>query len=121
MKTAKNLTLLIYATLTLSVVLMANSVCQAGLQEGVAAYNNGDYITALKEFRILAEKGVAEAQYGLGIMYSRGEGVLKIFLYIHNISCPVTLFSPYFQRHTAIFWERREFWLTSCLLRIIGP
>lgn len=44
---------------------------------GVEAYNKGDYETALKIFRILAEKGNVEAQAYLGIIYYNGECVEK--------------------------------------------
>ena len=44
-------------------------------QKGVAAYEGGDYATALRELRPLAEKGNAEAQTYLGLMYRYGEGV----------------------------------------------
>ena len=47
----------------------------AGLDEGVAAYHRADYATALRELRPLAEQGNAQAQYALGIMYNKGEGV----------------------------------------------
>ncbi len=47
----------------------------AGLDEGRAAFQRGDYATALREWRPLAEQGVAEAQYNLGVMYGNGEGV----------------------------------------------
>ena len=47
----------------------------AGLDEGVAAYHRGDYATALREWRPLAKQGNAKAQYHLGVMYSKGEGV----------------------------------------------
>ena len=47
----------------------------AGFDEGVAAYERGDYATALREFRPLADQGDAAAQYNLGIMYSEGRGV----------------------------------------------
>ena len=42
-----------------------------------AAYNHGDYATALRGFRHLAEQGYAEAQFILGIMYDNGKGVAK--------------------------------------------
>ncbi len=77
MGTATNFNRLIYATLVLSLGLMANSACQAGLQESYDAYDRGDYKTALEEFRILAEQGYAKAQYNLGFMYATGEGVAK--------------------------------------------
>jgi len=44
-------------------------------ETGVIAYELGDYKTALKKFRPLAEEGHAEAQANLGFMYSKGQGV----------------------------------------------
>ncbi len=46
----------------------------AGVDEAVAAYERGDYATALREWRPLAEQGVASAQHNLGILYDRGLG-----------------------------------------------
>ncbi len=43
--------------------------------EGGAAYNRGDYATALREFRALAVQGDAAAQTYLGVMYQIGQGV----------------------------------------------
>ena len=43
--------------------------------DGYTAYNAGDYATALREWRPLAEQGNADAQYNLGMMYDEGEGV----------------------------------------------
>ncbi len=47
----------------------------AGFDEGLAAYQRGDYATAVREWRPLAEQGVADAQYNLGVMYGEGLGV----------------------------------------------
>ncbi len=47
----------------------------ADLDEGLAAYQRGDYAAAIREWRPLAKQGVAEAQYNLGIMYRIGQGV----------------------------------------------
>ena len=47
----------------------------AGFDEGVVAYNRGDYATAIREWRPLAKQGVADAQYNLGVMYRKGRGV----------------------------------------------
>jgi TPR repeat protein len=47
----------------------------AGFYEGLQAYSAGDYATALKEWRPLAEQGDAGAQFNLGVMYSQGRGV----------------------------------------------
>ena len=44
-------------------------------QDGRTAYNRGDYATALKELRPLAEQGHAGAQYFVGYMYYKGQGV----------------------------------------------
>ena len=44
---------------------------------GVAAYQQDDFFTALREFRPLAEEGHSLAQYALGIMHELGHGVPK--------------------------------------------
>ncbi len=44
---------------------------------GVEAWGRCDYDTALREFRLLAEQGHAQAQVNLGIIYSQGRGVPK--------------------------------------------
>jgi TPR repeat protein len=41
---------------------------------GVDAYNSGDYVTALKEWKPLADQGNADAQFNLGWMYHTGHG-----------------------------------------------
>lgn len=51
----------------------------AGWDEGLAAYDQGDYATALREFQPLAEKGHAESQFKLGVMYFNGRGVAQDF------------------------------------------
>src|SRR5437879_12654858 len=48
---------------------------EADFQKGLAAYRAGDFATALKEWRPLAEKGLAKAQHNLGVMYYKGRGV----------------------------------------------
>ena len=47
------------------------------LKKGVEAYEAGDYATALKEFKPLAEQGNVDVQYFLGGMFYEGDGVLK--------------------------------------------
>ena len=47
----------------------------ADVEGGLAAYARGDYETAFREFKTLAEQGDAEAQFNLGVMYHIGEGV----------------------------------------------
>jgi TPR repeat protein len=46
-------------------------------EDGMAAYNRGDYVPASRVFRTLAEQGNAKAQNVLGIMFRKGEGVPK--------------------------------------------
>jgi hypothetical protein len=50
---------------------------EAGLDEGVAAMERNDYEAAFREFQPLADQGVAEAQFMLGLLYSDGRGVAK--------------------------------------------
>ena len=47
----------------------------ADFQAGMDANNRGDYATALREWRPLAEQGDARAQYNLGLLYDNGKGV----------------------------------------------
>ena len=44
-------------------------------QKGYDAYQAGDYATALKEFRLLAEQGNALLQTVVGDMHRKGKGV----------------------------------------------
>jgi TPR repeat protein len=44
-------------------------------EDGVAAYQRGDYAAALEIWRPLAEQGDADAQFNLGLMYRDGLGV----------------------------------------------
>ena len=49
----------------------------AGFDEGVAATKRGDYETALREWRPLAEQGDADARFKLGFLYEFGRGVAQ--------------------------------------------
>ncbi len=55
----------------------------AGFDDGVAAYQRGDYATTLREWRPLAKQGVAEAQYVLGVAYYNGQGVPQDYVQAH--------------------------------------
>ena len=55
--------------------LLIGSPASADFQKGSDAAQKGDYATALKEWKPLAEKGSAEAQNSLGYLYSIGQGV----------------------------------------------
>lgn len=45
------------------------------LEDGAKAHKRGDYGTAYRFFKPLAEKGDADAQYNLGIMLENGQGL----------------------------------------------
>ncbi len=47
------------------------------IEDGVAAYQSGDYGKAVEVWRALAEQGVPVAQYRLGEMYAEGKGVAQ--------------------------------------------
>ena len=61
--------------LTVAILIGLAAPAWAGFAEGVAAYKRGDYATALREFRPLAEQGDPKAQVQLGGMYQDGRGV----------------------------------------------
>jgi uncharacterized protein len=45
------------------------------LSDGASAFRRGDYVIAFKKLRPLAERGQAEAQAILALMYQQGSGV----------------------------------------------
>ncbi len=51
------------------------ATARADFQEGYAAYQRGDYATALQEWLPLARQGDASAQLNLGLMYDAGRGI----------------------------------------------
>jgi TPR repeat protein len=61
--------------MVLPLLLLAHGVASGGINGARAAYNQGDYGTALQEWRPQAEQGDAGAQLNLGYMYSNGYGV----------------------------------------------
>jgi len=50
---------------------------QRVVEDASAAYERGDYATAYRLIKPLAEKGYAKAQYNLGVMYHKGEGITQ--------------------------------------------
>ena len=67
----------IYISVFLLFLFVGLSPVYAGLNEGVAAYKRGDYKTAIKELKPVAEQGDSLAQFNLGLMYYNGRGVTK--------------------------------------------
>ncbi len=49
----------------------------ADFDDATKAYQRGDFSTALRMYKLLAEHGSAKAQTSLGVMYIRGDGVPK--------------------------------------------
>ena len=67
-------TLIIIPILLFSLLLGVPSY-SADFNKGVIAAQSGDWATALKEWKPLAEEGNAAAQFNLGLMYQNGYGV----------------------------------------------
>ena len=67
-------TLIIIPVLLFSLFLGALSY-SADFNKGLTAAQNGDWATALKEWKPLAGQGDADAQTNLGLMYQNGWGV----------------------------------------------
>ena len=66
----------ILATAILALALAATGPVWADdLQDGIAAYDAGDYRGAIGLLQPLADQGVAGAQLYLGLMYDEGDGV----------------------------------------------
>jgi len=63
------------ATVLLALVVMLAAVPTWAGEAGLEAFKRGNYATALKEYRPLAEQGDAVAQFALGSMYENGRGV----------------------------------------------
>lgn len=47
----------------------------ADYQAGLDANTRGDYATALREWKLLAEQGDARAQFSIGLLHENGDGV----------------------------------------------
>ena len=56
----------------------------ADYQAGMDANNRGDYATALREWRPLAEQGDARAQFDLGLLYENGDGIPRDYAKAHQ-------------------------------------
>jgi TPR repeat protein len=67
-------------SLRFSIVLVLSFVCLptpvwADFETGMDGYQRGNYATALSEWRPLAERGNPSAQFYLGLLYDKGDGV----------------------------------------------
>ena len=62
-------------TTLLLAITLSSTVFGDDFSDSKAAYKKGDYKTAMKLLKPMAEQGDAKAQYSLGVMYDNGEGV----------------------------------------------
>src|SRR3989337_314459 len=66
------------AALILIISLFITGLAIAGpFEDATKAYYIGDYETAYRLIKPLAEQGLPEAQFNLGLMYDKGQGVPK--------------------------------------------
>ena len=70
-----NLGGLISAVIVAASLFGASGALAGPWEDGMAAYNRGDYLPAIRLFRPLAEQGNPKAQRLIGVMYRKGEGV----------------------------------------------
>src|SRR4051795_1066677 len=57
--------------------LLAVVASAADFKAGLDAYSRGDFAAALKEWQPIATAGDPQAQYNLGLLYARGQGVTQ--------------------------------------------
>jgi len=77
MKTYRKIPIVcLWLLLVLGLLLVTHATVKADqFDEGIAAYEAGNYQKALEKFKSLAEQGDARGQYNLGVKYDEGEGV----------------------------------------------
>lgn len=67
---------LVKALALTAIILSGPTNANAGpFEDAVMAYGRGDYTTAMRLFRPLAEQGTAIPQYNVGVMYENGKGI----------------------------------------------
>lgn len=63
------------ASAAVALALLAAGRAAADFDAGFTAYLSGDYKTAFQSWLPLAQEGDADAEFGIGMLYERGEGV----------------------------------------------
>jgi TPR repeat protein len=71
----RNATVLVALAAWFMVAAEARAADARPLDDAVSAHSRGDYATALRLLRPLADQGAADAQYTLGVMHYKGQGV----------------------------------------------
>jgi TPR repeat protein len=70
-------------TTSLFLVLSAGAAAAGPYEDGVKAYIQLDYATAVRVLRPLADQGDKRAQYTLGFLYRMGQGVPQDYVQAH--------------------------------------
>jgi TPR repeat protein len=73
MSDVSEVTLKLHFLLALSLAFPLSAL--AGFDEGLAAAEKSDYLSALRHWQPLAAEGHAASQYNLGLMYEQGLGL----------------------------------------------
>ncbi len=58
-------------------IMMLGAQSRSSFQDGLLAYHRGDHTVAMEIWRPLAQRGDSSAQYMVGFLYERGEGVVS--------------------------------------------
>ncbi len=69
--------------LALAIMAVTNAANGGPREDGLAAIERGDFRTALQVLEPLADQGLANAQYNLGLMYRDGQGVPQDYAAAH--------------------------------------
>ena len=62
---------------SIAATLLGSHALAGPWEDGMVAYNRGDYLPAIRLFRPLAEAGNPKAQNQIGLMYRKGEGTAQ--------------------------------------------
>ena len=108
------------ALLVALVLAFAGPVAAHHSGAGLEAYQRGDYATAMREWRALAEQGDAEAQSRLAIMYLLSQGVPQDLVLAHLWLSLATDIDVYFCDPQSP-WQRGSNENTNGLLRQYYP
>jgi TPR repeat protein len=65
------------AAMVSAIVFGAPAAARADAAAGNAAFERGDYVRAMAEWTSAAERGDPDAEFGLGMLYERGDGQLN--------------------------------------------
>ena len=63
--------------ITLHLIVLSLSAEETKLENGIKAVEKQDYMSAYQIFKVLAERGDAEAQHNLAVLYRQGKGVMQ--------------------------------------------